>query len=69
MTGVVIVGEVRVFPVSVSVPAIVAKLLSDNAVLNCAVVPVTVLDARLTVLLVKVEVDAEVTAASTPVLK
>jgi hypothetical protein len=69
MTGVVIVGEVRVFPVSVSVPAIVAKLLSDNAVLNCAVVPVTVLDARLTVLLVRVEVDAEVIAASTPVLK
>ena len=69
MTGVVIVGEVRVFPVSVSVPAIVAKLLSDNAVLNCAVVPVIVLDARLIVLLVRVEVDAEVIAAFTPVLK
>jgi hypothetical protein len=69
MTGVVMVGEVRVFPVRVSVPAIVAKLLSDNAVLNCAVVPVIVLDVRLIVLLVRVEVDADVIELSAAVLK
>jgi hypothetical protein len=69
MTGVVIVGEVRVLLVRVSVPAIVAKSLSVSAVLNWAVVPVTVLDARLIVLLVRVEVDADVSAPSAEVLK
>ena len=69
MTGVVIVGEVRIFPVRVSFPAIVAKSAPVKAVLNCVMFPVTVLDARLIVLLVRVEVDAEVIAAFTPVLK
>jgi hypothetical protein len=49
-----IVGEVKVLLVNVSVPSRVAKSLSVRAVLNCAVVPETVLLLRETVLLVRV---------------
>jgi hypothetical protein len=69
MTGVVMVGEVRVFPVRVSLPAIVAKSAPVRAVLNWARFPVIVLDVRLIVLLVKVEVDADVIELSAAVLK
>lgn len=47
--------------VSVSVQASVAKSLSDNAALNCAVVPLSVLLERLIVLLVRVCVPVRVT--------
>ena len=47
-------GLVRVLLVRVSAPVNVAKLSSDNAVLNSEVVPDIVFEARLIVLFVKV---------------
>ena len=49
-------GPVKVLFVNVSVPANVAKSLSVNALLNCAVVPETVFDPNAIVLLVNVSV-------------
>lgn len=59
-------GVVRVLLVRVCVPAKVAKSPSVSAVLNCAVVPDTVLEPRAIVLLLKVNVPAAVAALSTP---
>ena len=53
-------GAVIVLFVSVSEPARVAKSLSERAVLNCAVVPDSVLLERLIVLLVSVSEPARV---------
>ena len=53
-TGVVSVGDVRVLFVSVSVPAKDTKSASVTAVLNCAKVPLTVLDPKAIVLFVNV---------------
>ena len=52
-----IVGDVKVLFVKVSVPASVANDPSCNALLNSAVVPVTVLSPKSIVLLVKVCVE------------
>ena len=60
--AVVIAGEVSVLFVSVSVPAKVANEPSVNAVLNCAVVPETVLLPRANVLFVSVLVLSAVIA-------
>jgi len=66
--GVVSVGLARVLLVSVSVPASVAKSPSDNAELNCATVPLTVLELRLTVLFVSVSVEEIVGTFTVPLL-